>query len=151
MGRVKTEKYKAFLTVPYTPGIVEAVAYTGGIEVARTQLETAGEVAQIILEPDRSEINADGMDLSYVTVRVADAEGRTVVCDDVRLCIAVEGGELVGFGSGNPCTEENYTNERNVFGGYALACVRAGREAGEIKVTVTGEGLTAGTVSVKVG
>lgn len=151
LGRVKTEKYKAFLTVPYAPGIVEAVAYTGGIEVARTQLETAGEAVQVILEPDRCAIAADGMDLSYITVRLADAEGRTVVCDDVTLHIEVEGGELVGFGSGNPCTEENYTNDRAVFGGYALACVRAGREPGEIKVTVTGEGIAAGVVTVKVG
>ncbi len=151
MGRVKTEKYKAFLTVPYAPGVVEAVAYTGGEEVARTKLETAGTAAQVILEPDRCEIAADGMDLSYITVRVADAEGRTVVCDNVKLSVSVTGGELLGFGSANPCTEENYTTERNVFGGYALACVRAGREPGEIRVTVTGEGLSAGSVCVKVG
>lgn len=59
------------------------------------------------------------------------------------------GGELLGFGSGNPCTEENYTHERNVFGGYALACLRAGRGPGEIKLTVRGAGLPDATVTVQ--
>lgn len=149
LGRVKPEKYKAFLTVPYTPGKVEAVAYRDGIEAARTALLTAGEPAEIALTADRPVIHADGMDLAYVTVRVVDQEGRTVVTDDLELTCEVEGGELLGFGSANPCTEENYTNKRYVFGGYALACVRAGRTPGEIRITVCGEGLTSGTAVVK--
>ena len=145
LGRVKTERYKAYLTVPYTPGVLEAIGYTGGLEVARTRLETAGAPTQILLEPDRSRIAADGMDLSYLTVRLADAAGRTVGRDDVVLQAQVEGGTLLGFGSGRPCTEENYTDRRAVFGGYALVCVRAARQAGTITVTVSGEGLASGT------
>lgn len=151
LGRVLTEKYKAFLTVPYVPGVIEAVAYTNGQEVARTQLETAGEATQIILEPDRTIIAADGMDLSYITVRLADAQGRTVVRDDVRLHIEVDGGELLGFGSANPCTTENYCQDRNVFGGYALACVRANCEPGAIHITVTGTDLKSGTATIQMG
>ena len=149
LGRVKPEKYKAFLTVPYTPGKVEAIAYRDGMEAARTALLTAGDPAEIALTADRPVIHADGMDLAYVTVRVVDQEGRTVVTDDMELTSEVEGGELLGFGSANPCTEENYTNKRYVFGGYALACVRAGRTPGEIRITVRGEGVASGTAIVK--
>lgn len=148
-GRVRPERYKAIFTVPYAPGIVEAVAYRDGKEAARTRLETPDAPAQVILEPDRPVIHADGMDLCYVTVRVADAQGRTVVCDNIRLTAEAAGGALLGFGSGNPCTEENYTNERNVFGGYALVCLRADRAPGEIHLTVSGAGLTPGTLTVE--
>ena len=148
-GRVRPERYKAIFTVPYAPGIVEAVAYRDGREAARTRLETPDAPVQVILEPDRPVIHADGMDLCYVTVRVADAQGRTVVCDNIRLTAEAAGGALLGFGSGNPCTEENYTNERNVFGGYALVCLRADRAPGEIHLTVSGAGLTPGTLTVE--
>ena len=148
-GRVRPERYKAIFTVPYAPGIVEAVAYRDGREAARTRLETPDAPAQVILEPDRPVIHADGMDLCYVTIRVADVQGRTVVRDDIRLTAEAVGGELLGFGSGNPCTEENYTNERNVFGGYALVCLRADRAPGGIHLTVSGAGLTPGTLTVE--
>ena len=49
----------------------------------------------------------------------------------------------------SPCTEENYTDERNVFGGYALVCLRADRAPGEIHLTVSGAGLTPGTLTVE--
>ena len=147
-GRVPVQKYQAFLTVPYQPGKVEAVAYRDGAAYERTCLETTGAPAQIILEPDRTEIAADGMDLCYVAVRIADAEGKTVVRDDVHLVAEACDGELLAFGSANPCTEENYSNERNAFQGYALAVLRAGREPAEITLKVTAEGLPEAQVTI---
>ncbi len=147
-GKAPVEKYQAFLTVPYQPGKVEAIAYRAGAEIARTCLETASAPAQIILEPDCTEISADGMDLSYVTVRIADAAGRTIVRDDIHLMAEAVGGELLAFGSANPCTEENYTNERNAYQGYALAVLRAGRTPAEICLKVSAEGLPEATVTV---
>ena len=147
-GRVPVQKYQAFLTVPYQPGKVEAVAYRKGEKAACTKLETTGAPARIVLEPDRGEIQADGMDLSFVTVRVVDEEDRTVVTDDVHLCACAEDGQLLAFGSANPCTEENYSNERNAFAGYALAVIRAGREPAQIKLTVSAEGLPDASVVI---
>ena len=49
---------------------------------------------------------------------------------------------LLGFGSGNPVTAENYS--KGLFTSYqgkALAVLRAGREAGEARLTVSAEGL----------
>ncbi len=147
-GKAPVEKYQAFLTVPYQPGKVEAVAYRNGVPSVSTALETSGAPAQILLEPDRAQIAADGMDLSYVTIRIADAEGRTVICDDIQVHAEAVGGELLALGSANPCTEENYTNERNVFGGYALAVLRAAREPSEIVLTVSAEGLPDASITI---
>ncbi len=145
-GRVPTEKYQAFLIVPYEPGKVEAIAYRGGEAGPKTCLETTGTPSRIILEPDRATICADGMDLSYVTVRVADDQGRTVITDDIHL--VAEGDGLIVLGSANPCTEENYFNERNCFAGYALAVLRAPREAMDLTLKVSASGLPDACVTI---
>ena len=50
--------------------------------------------------------------------------------------------ELLGFGSGNPVTDENYTEGRfTSWQGRALAVLRATMEAGEARLTVTAEGI----------
>ena len=153
LGKVKTEKYKAFLTVPYQPGRVEAVAYTDGTEVARTALSTTGAPAKLALEPDHAAIKADGIDLSYVTVRVTDADGNTCVRDDIEISVEFDGtGELLGFGAGTPCTEEDYgTGKRFCFGGKALVCVRAGTEQGEARVKVSAPGLESAEAVIRIG
>ena len=55
----------------------------------------------------------------------------------------MEGGaELLGFGSGNPLTAENYTSGSfHTYRGRALAIVRAGYESGEAVLKVCGEGI----------
>ena len=48
----------------------------------------------------------------------------------------------MGFGSGNPITDENYTRGAfTAFRGRALAVLRAGYEAGEAQLRVTAEVL----------
>lgn len=150
-GTSKVEKLKAFLTVDYAPGTVEAVAIKSGKEVARTALKTAGQAAKIVLTPDRSVINADGMDLCFVKVEIQDENGNLVQIQPVELNASVSGkGVLVGFGSGNPKTTENYgTGRRVTFDGRALVVVRAAREAGAIELAVTAPGFPAAVVSVE--
>ncbi len=127
----------------YASGTLEAVSYTGGKEVSRASLVTAGDPARIVLLPETDTLRADGASLAYVRVRIVDAEGRRVPTDAVELTAAVAGPvELLGFGSGNPITDENYT--KGVFtcwGGEALAVLRAGKEAGSVSLTVSAEGL----------
>ena len=54
---------------------------------------------------------------------------------DKKLTVTVEGGELLGFGSANPCTEEQYhTGSFTTYYGRALAIVRV---QGNTTITVT--------------
>ena len=58
------------------------------------------------------------------------------------MAVAVKGGELLAFGSANPCTEEQYhTGSFTTYCGRSLAVVRAG-EAGTVKVSATDDDLT---------
>jgi beta-galactosidase len=61
--------------VPFAPGKLVAVARSGGREVAREELDTAGAPAAVRLTPDKRKIAADGRSLSYVTVDVVHANG----------------------------------------------------------------------------
>lgn len=144
------EKLKAFATVAYEPGTVEAVAIKDGAEIARTQLKTAGKAVRIALTADRPEFSADGMDLCFVKAQLVDADGVPVVNAPVELTANVSGaGTLAGFGSGNPCTTEDYgTGRRMTFDGSALIAVRAGRSAGTIELAVTASGLPAAIINL---
>ena len=160
-GKETVEKLTASKILSYTPGTLKVVAYKNGKAVAENEPVTAGTAAHIELTPDRTEIAADGMDLSFIKVRVTDAEGHTVPTDAIELtaeitmadsgmtdCIVTDK-VLAGFGSGNPCTEENYgTGKRRVWNGYALLAVRALNEPGELVVRVTGERLEESCVTV---
>ena len=59
--------------------------------------------------------------------------------------------ELLGFGSGNPITGENYSKGRfTSYLGHALAVLRTGYEAGEAKLTVSAEGLGMAEITLNV-
>ena len=58
----------------YEAGTISGVGYKDGTEIMRKEIKTAGEPAAIVLSPDRSEISADGSDLSFITVTVVDKD-----------------------------------------------------------------------------
>ena len=150
-GKSKVEKLKAFLTTPYEPGLVEAVAYKDGREIARDGIHTASKACRIALDADRPLFRADGMDLCFVAVELRDENDLPVVNAPVELNASVSGaGALAGFISGNPKTEEDFgTGRRVTWNGRALIAIRAAREAGDIQLAVTAPGLPAAICTVR--
>ena len=135
----------------YRPGKAEAVSYTDGREVSRAVLETAGPAARIRLTPEKTSMKADGHDLIYVDVEVTDRDGRLVPDAEIPLSLTVTGPAVpAGFGTGNPVTDEDYTDrETKSWRGCASVILRAGYEAGEVLLTVSGDGLPAASVSLR--
>jgi beta-galactosidase len=132
---------------------VEAVSFCGGKEVSRDVLVTAGEPDEIVLLPEKSEMRADGHDVICVEIEVRDKEGRVVPDATLTLSVKVEGcGVLAGFGSANPVTDENYTDEFTVsYRGRAMAIIRSGYESGPVRVEVSVEGIETVRVALSVG
>lgn len=65
-------------------------------------------------------------EILYVSIQIQGENGVVESNDDRLLHISVEGGELLGFGSANPRTEESYvTGKFTTYYGYAQAVVRA--------------------------
>jgi beta-galactosidase len=103
-----------------------------------------GAASQLVLEADRADIAADGNDLSFVTLHVADAQGRTVPRADPRIRFSIRGpGEIVATDNGDATSFEPFPSaSRKAFSGQALAIVRARRsEAGTITLRAEADGL----------
>src|SRR5690606_23146398 len=75
-GRKSKAQYEYRLRwddVVYEPGSLRVVAYKGDQEWATATTETAGAASKLALEADRATISGNGVDLSFVTLRVLDA------------------------------------------------------------------------------
>lgn len=158
-GKSQGRKKKAPLTyrlrwdeVKYEPGEVRVVSYRNGREWARASVRTAGAAAALQASADRTTIDGDGRDLSFVTVRIADKAGVDVPRSMQRVRFTVEGpGELVATDNGDPTSFEPFpSSERAAFNGLVLGIVRAMPGAsGPITVRATAEGLAPATVTLQ--
>ena len=136
----------------YLPGTVEAVSYTGGREISRTMLNTTGKPVSIRLTAETEAMTANGASLCYVNAELIDENGNVVPDADMLLKAEITGAaELLGFGSGNPVTAENYTKGRfTSYHGRALAVLRSGYEVGEARLTVCAEGMGQAEITLAV-
>ena len=146
-----TSKYRLMWEVPYAPGTLRAIAFRGGAQIATDEVRTAGAPAKIALAPDRAAINADGDDLSFVTVRIQDADGNFCPLADNLVRFKVEGGRIAAVDNGNAATVESFQAEfRKAFNGMALAIVRSERgKPGKIRVAAGSEGLQPAETIIK--
>ncbi|HLZ52920.1 MAG TPA: DUF4982 domain-containing protein [Verrucomicrobiae bacterium] len=109
LGR-KTMKPNSHLewTVKYEPGALSAQGYDNdGKLIATTKVETTGAPAAVQLEPDRAVINADGEDVSVITVSVRDGQNRIVPVAANLVDFNLDGpGKILGVGNGDPSCHE---------------------------------------------
>ena len=145
-------EHKAAYELLYAPGQLVAVGYRGGHEAGRWSLQTAGPPVQAVVSVDRQQVAANGEDLVYVTVELADRNGTPVYAqtDDREVRLKVSGtGLLAGFGNGNPIDVSSLQSDRRkTFHGRAVAVIRAGTAAGPIMVDVEVEGLLAHRIQI---
>jgi beta-galactosidase len=115
-------------------------------------VRTAGAPARVVLSPDRARLDADGEDLSYVTVRIEDVAGTLCPRADNLVRFEVTGaGRIAGVDNGDPTSLASFqAHERRAFGGLALLIVRTERDhEGPIRIVATSEGLQSAGVSLE--
>jgi len=137
-------RYRLLWQVPYQPGTLKAVAYQGGKQVAVDEIHTAGVAAKVRLIADRGAIQADGEDLSFITVRIEDKDGNLVPGADNLVHFTVTGaGSIAAVDNGNAATVEPFqANQRKAFSGMALLIVRSQKgQKGSIHITATSDRL----------
>jgi beta-galactosidase len=122
--------------VKYEPGVLEARGTKDGKVVLAEKRETTGEPESIRLTPDRTEIHADGEDVTIVRVEVLDKEGRAIPTADPTISFKVSGeGALIGVGNGDPnCQESDKAPKRSLFNGLAQVIVQSSKLAGTIAI-----------------
>jgi beta-galactosidase len=108
----------------FEPGILKAVGKKNGKEFLIKEIKTAGTPAKIFLEADRNPINADGSDLSFITVKVIDKDGTLVPNADNLIHFRIEGeGIIAGVDNGLQTSMESFkANYRKAFNGKCLVC-----------------------------
>ena len=148
----KAEKFTATFNVPYEPGELKAVGINGGKPAAEISLHTAVAAASLSLSPDRIHLNADGQDLSYVTVELLDGNGRVHPCADREVFFTVQGaGSLAAVGNANPTSTESYVGHvRSTYHGRCLAALKAGSEPGTITLRAQADGVAPAEIVIQV-
>jgi beta-galactosidase len=137
--------YRLNWNVNYQPGELKVIAYKDGKPVAEKIIVTAGKPHHLELTPDRTEIDADGYDLSFVTVKVVDKEGNSCPLADNLINFKIEGpASIAAVGNGNAATTEPFqANYRKAFNGLCMLIIKSKTgEAGTIKITASSENLT---------
>lgn len=137
--------------VKYIPGELKVVAYKDGKEWAEDVVKTTGEATALEASADRNEINADGKDLSFITVEVKDADGLTVPTAMNKIKFSIEGaGEIVATDNGDPTNFTPFpSHEREAFNGLALVVVKGiDGESGEFTVIAESEGLETARIRI---
>ncbi len=149
MGKKKVKDYKTMFHIKYAPGLLEAVALDRkGTEIGRSELKSADGKNRISVIPE--EMEGKPGDLVYVKISITGENGIVESNDDHALTVTVDNGELLGFGSAIPCTEETfYSGKYTTYYGRALAAVRLG-ENGETTVQVLGNGLEIQEARIKI-
>lgn len=147
LGKKKVKEDKAEFKVAYAPGTLEAVAYdASGRETGRSTIESAAGKARLTVQPEQE--TAKPGEIVYVPVNMTGENGIVESNADRKVTVTVENGELLAFGSANPCTTEQYhTGTFTTYYGRAMAIVRMGNT--DCKVTAT-DGSTSYTDEITV-
>jgi len=154
VGRKKTNsltKYIASWKIPFQPGVLKAIGYSGTKKVAEYLLQTATATAKISMEADRKEIMADGQDLSYITVELKDANGITNPLTSLPVSFKISGpGEIVAVASSYPKSTESFMQlKRTTWQGRCLVIVKSANQQGSIKITALADGLTPAEIIIE--
>jgi beta-galactosidase len=139
-------------TVKYRPGTLTAKGYDAAGQISASDaVATTGEPASLRLTSARTELTADGEDLTPVEVDVLDAHGRIVPTADNLVTFKVSGpGYVAGVGNGNPADHDpDKADYRRAFHGKCLVVLGAGESTGPIRLVATSPGLPSATLSLR--
>jgi beta-galactosidase len=116
--------------------VLEARGTKDGKVVLVEKRETTGKPESIRLTPDRTEMNADGEDVTIVRVEVLDKEGRAIPTAANTISFKVSGeGAFIGVGNGDPnCQESDKAPKRSLFNGLAQVIVQSSKIPGTITI-----------------
>lgn len=152
MGQAQRDYHFLFTfdKIAFTPGVLEAVGYNDGKEVARMQLRTAGKPAKLKLAAIQHPKGwkADGADLVLLQVEVVDAEGNRCPLANDLIHFTVEGpAEWRGGIAQGP---DNYilSEKLPVECGVNRALLRSSVTAGKVVVRAEAEGLASASLEL---
>jgi len=138
-----------WLGVSYEPGELKAVAYKNGKMIGEAMMQTAGDTYRLRLTADRKSLDANGMDLCYITVEMVDVDGTVCPLAMDKLTFQVEGAaRLMGVANGNQMGHDVFTDATHpLFYGKAVVVLRSepGQSGMAVLTVSSDKGLEART------
>jgi len=125
--------------VKYEAGEIRVVAYDAqGNKIGEDSRRTAGKPTAIVAQTDRKSYRADGEDLVFVTIGVADSKGVAVPTCNNELTFEVTGaGSFEAVCNGDATSLESFKQPRmKLFNGELVVVLRTGRQPGNIRLTI---------------
>jgi len=146
----REQEFKAVFSVPYAPGTLKAVGLRGDRVVAESVLATAAAAARLRMTSDRTVVQANGEDLSFVTVEALDAKGLPDLHADQEVQFEVSGpGVIAAVGNGDGQDGASYQGDRRkLYQGRALVVIRTSKHTGRIKLTAKSSGLSGDSMTI---
>jgi len=141
-----------WMDVKYEPGTIKVIAFDKeGKAAIEKVIQTAGLPYQLVLNPDRKTIKADGKDISYVEVSVVDKNGIPCPTATNQLKFNVNGkGTFRAACNGDSTSLEMFHfPTMKMFSGKLVVLVQSTKEVGDIELTVSGKGLKSDKVKLK--
>lgn len=135
----------------YEPGVLKVVAYdANGKAVAEEEVHTAGKPHHIVLSADRTNLTADGKDLSFINVRVVDKNGN--LCPDAtnQISFKVRGaGTYKAAANGDAASLESFqAPQMKLFGGQLTAIVQTAETPGVITFEASSPGVKSAVIEL---
>jgi len=135
--------------VTYKPGTLVAKGFVKGKLTVSELVSTTDEPAKVALTADRTGLNADGEDVAVITVQINDKKNRLVPTANNEVIFTLNGpGKIIGVGNGDPASheQEQFVGsaqwKRKAFNGLAQIIVKTQKQAGEITLTASSDGMT---------
>ncbi|HSO87481.1 MAG TPA: glycoside hydrolase family 2 TIM barrel-domain containing protein [Draconibacterium sp.] len=155
LGKKPTNRENQFIAVwnvPYQAGVLKAAGYVGEKQVNAAELITSENQESIRLTADRSIINADGHDISYVTVEIVDKNGIKHPKAENLVTFEIEGpGEIIAVGNANPLSLESFQQpQRKAWQGKCLVIIKSGKQKGNVSLTAKSADLKPATLKIEV-
>lgn len=148
------ERYRLMWNdVVYEPGEVLVVAYDeNGNETGRKSVKTAGKPDHLVLTPNRTSLTANGEDLAYIMVQVADKDGNIVPTDEREVKFTTKGaGTFRATANGDATSLRSFQEPiMDLFSGAATAIVQSGNTPGNITFTAKAKGVKPATITIPV-
>lgn len=137
--------------VAFQPGTLKAVSRKNGKTVLTREIKTAGIPARILLLADRRKLGTND-DLSFVTVKVVDAQGNLVPDAANLINFTITGaGYLAGVDNGLQTSTESFKQPfRKAYNGLCLAIVGTKEKKGTIVLQARADGLVPSSIRLQV-
>lgn len=140
-----------WMDTKYEPGTVKVVAYDdNGKAVAEKEMHTAGKPHRIVLEADRTTLNADGEDIAFVNVKLVDKDGNFCPTEEREISFSVKGaGTFKAVANGNPASLESFQAPKmKLFSGQLTALVQATEKPGTIVLEAKASGVRGARIEI---